>query len=91
LGGEVIEVVQEIKCLGMVLDRKEKWGKRKQVIAMEKTGLNDVNICVARASKFEVRITEQLCKSILESRILDDRFGNLEVGRWLERNREVIL
>jgi hypothetical protein len=59
-GGEKIEVVKEIKYLGVVLDSRGKWEKeRKQVAIRGKSTLNNINICVARAPNIEVNVLEQ--------------------------------
>jgi hypothetical protein len=48
LGGEEIEVVKEIKYLGVVSDSSGKWEKeRKQVAIRRILALNSINICVA--------------------------------------------
>jgi F0F1-type ATP synthase alpha subunit len=50
LGGEEIEVANEIKCLGIIVDGRGKWEKEKrQVVIKGKTALNSINICIARA------------------------------------------
>jgi hypothetical protein len=68
LGGEEIEVVKEIKYLGVVLDSRDKWEKeRGQVIIRGKLTLNSIHICVARAPNIEVKILEQLYNSLIES------------------------
>jgi cobalamin-dependent methionine synthase I len=44
--GEEIEVVKEIKYVGVVLDSRGKWEKeRKQVVIRGKSALNSINIC----------------------------------------------
>jgi hypothetical protein len=61
LGGEEIEVVKEIKYLGVVLDSGVKCEKgRKHVVIRGKSALNSINICVAGAPNIEVRVLEQL-------------------------------
>jgi hypothetical protein len=55
LGGEEIEVVKEIKYLGVVMDNRGTRDKeRKQVAIREKSALNSINICVARAQNIDV-------------------------------------
>jgi hypothetical protein len=70
LGGEEIEVVKDIKYLGMVLDNRGTRDKeRKQVAISGKSALNNINICVARATNIEVKVLEQVYNALVESRI----------------------
>lgn len=43
---------------------------RKQVVIMEKLASNNINMCVGRTQNIEVQILEQLCNSLLESRMM---------------------
>jgi hypothetical protein len=46
LGGEEIEIVKEIKYLGVVMDSRRTWDKeRKQVAIRGKSALNRKKIC----------------------------------------------
>jgi hypothetical protein len=46
LGGEEIEIVKEIKYLGVVMDSRGTWDKeRKQVAVRGKSALSSINIC----------------------------------------------
>jgi hypothetical protein len=70
LGGEEIEVVKEIKYLDVVSDSRGTWDKeRKQVAIRGKSALNSINICVARAPNIEVKVLEQVCYTLVESRM----------------------
>jgi hypothetical protein len=80
LGGEEIEVVKEIKYVGVVLDSRGKWEKeRKQVAIRGKSALNSISICVTRASNIEVKVLEQLYNALVESRMMT----GVEIW-WLE-------
>jgi hypothetical protein len=71
LGGEEIEVVKEIKYLGVVLDSRGKWEKeRKQVAIRVKSALNSINICVARAPNIEVKVLVQIYNALVASRMM---------------------
>jgi hypothetical protein len=71
LGGEEIEVVKEIKYLGVVLDSRGTWDEeRKQVAIRGKSALYCINICVARASNIEVKVLEQVYNALVESRMM---------------------
>jgi hypothetical protein len=85
LGGEEIEVVTEIKYLGIVLDSRGKWEKeRKQVAIRGKSVLNSINICVARAPNIEVKVLEQLYNTLVESHMMTEvEILGLEDG-WKE-------
>jgi hypothetical protein len=59
-GEEKIEIVKEIKYLGVVLDSRGTWEKEtKQVAIKGKSALNSINIFVARAPNIEVKVLEQ--------------------------------
>jgi hypothetical protein len=85
VGGEEIEVVKEIKYLGVVLDSRGKWDKeRKQVAIWGKSALNSTNICVARAPNIEVKVLEQVHNALVESRMMTGvEIWGLEDG-WKE-------
>jgi hypothetical protein len=87
LDGEEIEIVKEIKYLGMMLDSREKWDKeRKQVLMRGKIALSSINICLARAHNIQVTVLEQIYDSLIELRMMTGR--NLGIRRGMERNRE---
>jgi hypothetical protein len=65
-GGDEIEVVKEIKYLGMVLDSRGKW-ERKQAANRGKSALNSINICVARTPNIEVKVLERLYNLLVQS------------------------
>jgi hypothetical protein len=68
LWGEEIEVVKEVKYVGMILDSRGTWDKeRKQVAIRGKSALNSINICVARAPNTEVKVLEQVYNALVES------------------------
>jgi hypothetical protein len=70
MGGEEIEVANETKYLGIILDGRGKWEKEKrQVVFRGKTALNSINICLARAPNMGINILEQLYVSLIESRM----------------------
>jgi hypothetical protein len=70
LGEEEIEVVKEIKYLGVVLDSRGKWEKEgKQVAIRRKSALNSINICIARAPNIKVKVLEQAYNALVESRM----------------------
>jgi hypothetical protein len=74
LGGEEIEVANEIKYLGIILDDRGKWEKEKRQIRIRgKTTLNSINVCLARASNMGINILEQLYVSLIESRMMTGR------------------
>jgi hypothetical protein len=78
LGGEVIEVANEIRNLGIILDGRGKWEKEKRQVEIRgKTELNSINMCLATAPNMGINILEQLYVSLIESRMIDDRGRNL--------------
>jgi hypothetical protein len=85
LGREEIEVVKEIKYLGMVLDSRGTWDKeRKQVAIRGKSALKSINMCVARALNIEVKVLEQVYNALVESRMMTGvEIWGLEDG-WKE-------
>jgi hypothetical protein len=69
LGGEEIEVANEIKYLRIILDGRGKWEKEKRQVGIRgKTALNSINICLARAPNMGINILDQLYVSLIESR-----------------------
>jgi hypothetical protein len=84
-GGEKIEVVKEIKYLGVVLDSRGKWEKeRKQIAIRGKSALSSINKCVATAPNIEVKVLEQLYNVSEESRMMTGvEIWGLEDG-WKE-------
>jgi uncharacterized protein YfeS len=69
LDGKEIEIVKEIKYLGMMLDSRGKWVKeRKQVLIKGKIALSSTNICLAGAQNIQVKLLEQIYNSLIESR-----------------------
>jgi hypothetical protein len=71
LGGEEIEVANEIKYLGIILDGRGKWEKEKRQVGIRgKTALSSINICLATAPNRGINILEQLYVSLIESRMM---------------------
>jgi hypothetical protein len=71
MGGEEIEVANEIKYLGIILDGRGKWEKEKRQVEIRgKTTLNSINICLARAPNMGINILEQLYVPLIESRMM---------------------
>jgi hypothetical protein len=98
LGGEEIEVANEIKYLRIILDGRGKWEKVKRQVGIRgKTALNSINICLARAPDMGINILEQLYVSLIESRMmtgveiwgLDD--GWREIGKVHEMFCKIIM
>jgi hypothetical protein len=68
LGGQEINVTNEIKYLGIILNGRGKWEKEKTQVGISgKTALNSINICLARAPNMGINILEQLYASLTES------------------------
>jgi hypothetical protein len=83
LGGEEIEIVKEIKYLGVVMDsRGTKDKERKRVAIRGESALNSINICIGRAPNIEVK--EQVYNALVESRMMTGvEIWGLEDG-WKE-------
>jgi hypothetical protein len=84
-GGEKIEIVKEIKYLGVVMDSTGTWDKeRKQVAIRGKSALNSINTCVARAPNIEVKVLKQVYNALVKSRMMTGvEIWGLEDG-WKE-------
>jgi hypothetical protein len=82
-----MEVVKEIKFLGVVLDSGGAWDKeRKQVAIRGKLALNSISTCAARAPNIEVKVLEQVYNALVESCMMTG--GNLGFGRRVEGGKE---
>jgi hypothetical protein len=80
-----MEIVKDIKYLGVMLDSRGKWDKeRKQVLIRGKIALSSINICLARVQNIQVKVLEQIQNRITH----DDRGRNFGIRRRMERNRE---
>jgi hypothetical protein len=68
-----------------MLDSRGKWDKeRKQVLIRGKIALSSINICLARAQNIQVKVLEQMCNSLIESRLMTGvEIWGLE-GGWEE-------
>jgi hypothetical protein len=91
MGGEEIEVANEIKYLGIILDGRGKWEKEKRQVGIRgKIALNSINICLAGAPNMGINILEQLYVSLIESRIMTGvEIWGLDDG-WRESLRDVL-
>jgi hypothetical protein len=80
-----IEIVKEIKYLGMMLDSRGKWDReRKQVLFTGKIALSSIIICLARVQNIRVKVLEQVYNSLIESRVMTGvEIRGLE-GGWKE-------